>query len=74
MFPLYIVVISNLSPKELVTCQLDSPLSEVIDNVVSKHVHRVWVVEQQGLLVGLLSLTDIDGVLRVSLLSKIDAM
>ncbi|XWS20438.1 hypothetical protein CRYUN_Cryun31cG0101300 [Craigia yunnanensis] len=64
----------GFSPKELVICQPDSPLSEVIDKVVSKHVHRVWVVDQQGLLVGLVSLTDIVGVLRVSMLSKTDAM
>ncbi|XVE52224.1 hypothetical protein DITRI_Ditri02bG0105900 [Diplodiscus trichospermus] len=64
----------GLSPKELVTCLPDSPLSEVIDKVVSKHVHRVWVVDQQGLLVGLISLTDIVVVLRASILSKIDAM
>ncbi|XVF26564.1 hypothetical protein REPUB_Repub14bG0028300 [Reevesia pubescens] len=64
----------GVSPKELVICQPDSPLSEVIDKVATKHVHRVWVVDQQGLLVGLVSLTDIVGVLRVSMLSKIDAM
>ncbi|OMP01358.1 Cystathionine beta-synthase, core [Corchorus olitorius] len=64
----------RLGPNELVTCHPDSPLSEAIDKVVSKHVHRIWVVDQNGFLVGLVSLTDIVGVLRVSLLSKIDAM
>ncbi|XVF86444.1 hypothetical protein PTKIN_Ptkin18bG0040800 [Pterospermum kingtungense] len=63
-----------MSPRELVTCQPNSPLSEVIDKVVSKHVHRVWVVDQQGLLVGVVSLTDIVGVLRVSMLSKMNVM
>lgn len=64
----------GLSPKQLVTCHPDLPLSEVIDKVVSQHVHRVWVVDQQGLLVGLVSLSDIVRVMRVSMLSKIDVM
>ncbi|KAI9107501.1 hypothetical protein K1719_021538 [Acacia pycnantha] len=56
--------------RELVTCQADSPLSEVIEKAVSKHVHRVWVVDLDGrLLLGLVSLTDLIRVLRHSLAS-----
>ncbi|KAK2974416.1 hypothetical protein RJ640_021272 [Escallonia rubra] len=54
--------------RELVTCRADSFLGEVVDKVVTKHVHRVWVVDQLNLLVGLVSLTDIIRVIRLSLL------
>lgn len=57
------------STRELVTCQTESPLSEVIEKAVTKHVHRIWVVDQDGLLVGLVSLTDVIRVLRLSLAS-----
>lgn len=50
--------------RELVVCTEDSSLGEVMDQAVKKHVHRVWVVNQQGLLVGLVSLTDLIRVLR----------
>ncbi|KAF5739086.1 putative AMP-activated protein kinase gamma regulatory subunit [Tripterygium wilfordii] len=58
------------SSRELVTCHVDSPLGEVIDKAVSQHVHRVWVVDRMGLLVGLVSLTDMIRVLRASILSE----
>ncbi|KAE7997314.1 hypothetical protein FH972_001959 [Carpinus fangiana] len=58
------------SPRELVSCLPESSLAEVIDKVVTKHVHRVWVVDRHGLLVGLVSITDIIRVLRLSLLSE----
>ncbi|XP_050230681.1 SNF1-related protein kinase regulatory subunit gamma-like PV42a [Mercurialis annua] len=61
---------SIVLPKELVTCHLVSPLAEVIDKAVVKHVHRVWAVDQQGFLDGLVSLTDIIKVVRASLLSN----
>lgn len=59
------------SPKLLVTCHLDSTLSEVIDKVTTKHVHRVWVVDeyQYGTLLGIISLTDIIRVVRAALIS-----
>ncbi|KDP37073.1 hypothetical protein JCGZ_06129 [Jatropha curcas] len=60
---------SNVLPRELVTCYPESPLEEVIDKVITKHVHRVWVVDEQGVLVGLVALTDIIRVIRASLLS-----
>lgn len=57
--------------RELVTCDAESLLSEVVDKAVTKHVHRVWVVDQMGLLVGLVSLTDIIRVIRASLLQEL---
>nr|XP_023879515.1 SNF1-related protein kinase regulatory subunit gamma-like PV42a [Quercus suber] len=69
--PLYA---SSDSPRQLVTCLPESSLSEVIDKAVTKHVHRVWVVDQQGLLVGLVSLTDIIRVIRLSLQSESQVM
>lgn len=58
------------SPRELITCLAESSLAEVIDKAITQHVHRVWVVDQQGSLDGLVSLTDIIRVIRVSLLSE----
>ncbi|XP_010241549.1 PREDICTED: SNF1-related protein kinase regulatory subunit gamma-like PV42a [Nelumbo nucifera] len=58
------------SARELVSCYPDTSLAEVIDKAVVAHVHRVWVVDQQGLLVGLVSLTDMLRVIRSSLLSE----
>ncbi|WVZ04319.1 hypothetical protein V8G54_025125 [Vigna mungo] len=57
------------SRRELVTCYAESPLSEVNEKVVTNHVHRVWVVDQEGLLVGVVSLTNVITVIRHSLLS-----
>ncbi|KAF1882735.1 hypothetical protein Lal_00002916 [Lupinus albus] len=50
---------SDTCRRELVTCYAESPIYDVIDKVVTKHVHRVWVVDHEGLLVGVVSLTDI---------------
>jgi len=57
-------------PRLLVTCQLDSTLSEVIDKVISRHVHRVWVTNEQGMLLGIVSLTDIIRVIRAHVLAE----
>ncbi|KAF2293186.1 hypothetical protein GH714_038781 [Hevea brasiliensis] len=46
----------NVLERELVVCHLESPLAEVMDKAVTKHVHRVWVVDGQGFLGGLVSL------------------
>ncbi|CAB4303376.1 unnamed protein product [Prunus armeniaca] len=59
--------------RELVAGRADSSLGEVIGKVVSKHVHRLWVVDQQGMLKGLISLTDIIRVLRLAILSEQNA-
>ncbi|CAL0324164.1 unnamed protein product [Lupinus luteus] len=63
---------SESSRRELVTCYAESPIHDVIDKLVTKHVHRVWVVDQEGLLVGVVSLTDVIRVIRHSLLSVSD--
>ncbi|KAK4267563.1 hypothetical protein QN277_024329 [Acacia crassicarpa] len=60
---------SSSSRRELVTCNAETPLSEVVDKAVTRHVHRVWVVDQEGLLVGVVSLSDIIRVIRTCLLS-----
>ncbi|KAM7253886.1 hypothetical protein ACFE04_031568 [Oxalis oulophora] len=60
---------TETSPKrELVTCRPDSTLDEVMDKVISCHVHRVWAVDEHGSLLGLVSLTDIISVIRAGLL------
>lgn len=53
----------------LVTCFPETTLSQVIEDAVSMHVHRVWVIDADGLLTGLVSLTDMLRVIRASLLS-----
>ncbi|KAK3411057.1 hypothetical protein EUGRSUZ_J03066, partial [Eucalyptus grandis] len=67
--PLYSASSEGVPPRELVTCRDDTPLAEVMDKAVKKHVHRVWVVDHQGSLAGLVSLTDMIRVLRAALLS-----
>lgn len=52
------------STRELVTCYVDSTLSEVINKAVTKHVRRIWVVDQEGLLICVVSLSDIIRVIR----------
>lgn len=49
---------------KLVACFPKNSLKEVIEKVVENHVHRVWVVNEQSLLLGLVSLTDILHVIR----------
>ncbi|MED6171500.1 hypothetical protein PIB30_041254 [Stylosanthes scabra] len=61
---------SMSSRKELVTCDVESPLSEVLEKAVTKHVHRVWVVDEKCLLVGVVSLTDVIRVIRHALISS----
>lgn len=51
--------------REQVTCYPESSLGEVVEKVVSDHVHRVWVVDEQGLLEGVVSLTDMIRVIRL---------
>lgn len=68
--PLYTESDTQINRRELVTCFAESPLSEVIEKAVTRHVHRVWMVDHQGLLVGVVSLTDVIRVIRHSLLSS----
>ncbi|KZV45422.1 Cystathionine beta-synthase (CBS) protein [Dorcoceras hygrometricum] len=58
------------STKELITCRPESPLQEVLDKVIDNRVHRVWVVDERGLLAGLVSLTDIIHAIRAWMLSE----
>ncbi|GAB2248253.1 hypothetical protein Droror1_Dr00008135 [Drosera rotundifolia] len=58
------------SPRLLVTCYPESTLEEVMDKVVAMHVHRVWVLDRDGLLIGLASLTDLIRAVWVTLLSQ----
>ncbi|CAK9185636.1 unnamed protein product [Ilex paraguariensis] len=58
-----------VSSRELVTCHAESCLAEAIEKALTKHVHRIWVIDHLGHLVGVVALTDIIRVMRVSLLS-----
>ncbi|XP_068636421.1 SNF1-related protein kinase regulatory subunit gamma-like PV42a [Aristolochia californica] len=60
--------LAGSSAKILVTCSYDSSLAKVITKAVEGHVHRVWVVDSQGLLTGLIALTDILRVMRIMLI------
>ncbi|KAJ4915862.1 SNF1-related protein kinase regulatory subunit gamma-like PV42a [Raphanus sativus] len=54
--------------RETVSCTEEATMEEAIEKVVTRGVHRVWVVNQQGLLKGVVSLTDIIRSLRAALL------
>ncbi|ERN17961.1 SNF1-related protein kinase regulatory subunit gamma-like PV42a [Amborella trichopoda] len=54
------------TPRPLITCGMGSSLGEVMGKAVDHHVHRVWVVDDNGLLLGLVTLTDILRVIRAS--------
>ncbi|VVA95941.1 unnamed protein product [Arabis nemorensis] len=56
--------------RELVTCHVSFTLDQVIRMVTTKRVHRVWVVDHNDKLQGLVSLTDIIGAVRFALLSS----
>ncbi|XP_042496748.1 SNF1-related protein kinase regulatory subunit gamma-like PV42a [Macadamia integrifolia] len=60
---------SGHSSRELVTCYSETSLGKVNEMAVNGHVHRVWVVDEQGSLIGIVSLTDILRMIRVSLAS-----
>ncbi|KAG4944968.1 hypothetical protein JHK87_040975 [Glycine soja] len=45
--PLYTESDTQINRRELVTCFAESPLSEVIEKAVTRHVHRVWVVDHE---------------------------
>lgn len=63
--------LGHSSARALITCTAETTLSEVIDKAVAGHVHRVWAVDEQGFLVGLLSLSDILRTVRASLLGQV---
>jgi CBS domain containing-hemolysin-like protein len=43
----------------LVTCSPESTLGEAVEAAASRHVHQLWVVDEEGLLCGVVSLTDL---------------
>ncbi|XP_022850133.1 SNF1-related protein kinase regulatory subunit gamma-like PV42a [Olea europaea var. sylvestris] len=67
--PLHEVSGLRTSTKDLITCYPESTLREMVDKAINNHVHRVWVVDEQGLL-GLVSLTDMTRVIRSWMLSE----
>lgn len=54
----------------LVTCSADSTLGEAVEAAAERHVHRLWVVDQEGLLAGVVSLTDLLRVVREAALDE----
>ncbi|GJN19039.1 hypothetical protein PR202_gb06270 [Eleusine coracana subsp. coracana] len=48
----------------LVTCSPDSTLGEAVEAAAERHVHRLWVVDDEGMLAGVVSLTDLLRVVR----------
>ncbi|XP_060167840.1 SNF1-related protein kinase regulatory subunit gamma-like PV42a [Lycium barbarum] len=68
--PLYGSTGLRSSWREQVTCHPESSLGEVVEKVVSDHVHRVWVVDEQGLLEGVVSVTDMIRVIRLWYLTE----
>ncbi|KAL5213520.1 hypothetical protein ABZP36_024367 [Zizania latifolia] len=50
--------------RQMVTCSPDSTLGEAIEKAAAHHVHRLWVVNEEGLLAGVVSLTDVLRVVR----------
>nr|CAB3445658.1 unnamed protein product [Digitaria exilis] len=55
---------------KLVTCSPASTLGEAIEAVVTRHVHRLWVVDEEGLLRGVVSLTDVLRAVREAALGE----
>ncbi|RAL41357.1 unnamed protein product [Cuscuta campestris] len=55
--------------KELVACDAEVTVGEAVEKALRHGVHRVWVVDDKGLLQGVVSLTDMVRVIRLCLLS-----
>lgn len=53
--------------RELVTCHVTSTLVQVIRMATTRRVHRVWVVDKNDGLQGLVSLTDIIAAVRAAI-------
>ncbi|KAL3677531.1 hypothetical protein R1sor_027479 [Riccia sorocarpa] len=47
-----------------VTCKVNTSLGEAIAKSVENHIHRLWVVDDEGLLQGIVALSDILSALR----------
>lgn len=50
--------------KTPITCKMETLLVEVMAKTIANRVHRIWVIDDQGLLVGVVSLSDILKVAR----------
>lgn len=61
---------SEQQESALVTCSQESTLGEAIEAATSRHVHRLWVVDEEGLLRGVVSLTDILRAVREAALGE----
>lgn len=64
--------LTSISPasRPLVTCLSTSPMEEVISKAVDYHVHRVWVIDEEGSLIGLVSLTDMLRAVRTVIVAQ----
>uniref|UniRef100_J3L9R3 CBS domain-containing protein n=2 Tax=Oryza brachyantha TaxID=4533 RepID=J3L9R3_ORYBR len=56
--------------RKMVTCSPESTLGEAIEKAAAHHVHRLWVVDEEGLLAGVVSLTDVLRVVREAALGE----
>ncbi|KAF0906522.1 hypothetical protein E2562_011504 [Oryza meyeriana var. granulata] len=56
--------------RQMVTCSPESTLGEAIEKAAANHVHRLWVVDDEGLLAGVVSLTDVLRVVRENALGE----
>ncbi|OEL22536.1 SNF1-related protein kinase regulatory subunit gamma-like PV42a [Dichanthelium oligosanthes] len=54
----------------LVTCSPESTLGEAIEAAATRHVHRLWAVDDEGLLRGVVSLTDVIRAVREAALGE----
>ncbi|CAH9143963.1 unnamed protein product [Cuscuta epithymum] len=54
----------------LVAGTREMTLAEAVEKIVCNGVHRIWVVDNDGLLQGVLSLTDILKLIHLSLLGS----
>ncbi|KAK3156049.1 hypothetical protein QOZ80_2AG0102130 [Eleusine coracana subsp. coracana] len=54
----------------LVTCSPDSTLGEAVEAAAERHVHRLWVIDEAGMLAGVVSLTDLLRVVREAALGE----
>jgi CBS domain-containing protein len=61
---------SEQQESALVTCSPESTLGEAIEAAALRHVHRLWVVDEEGLLRGVVSLTDILRAVREAALGE----
>uniref|UniRef100_A0A0D6R3W3 CBS domain-containing protein n=1 Tax=Araucaria cunninghamii TaxID=56994 RepID=A0A0D6R3W3_ARACU len=64
--------LTSITPgsRPLVTCLFTSALEEVISKAVNYHIHRVWVVDEVGSLVGLVALTDMLRAIRTAIVAQ----